>query len=356
MLGGVLLVLHPRKLRGKMLYRLAMSDSGSPSAGVTAAGIVAILGSVLTVIGVLMGLAGLLLVPSLGGAPQIPFFARTLAIVMMCAFLGVAVFGIFAGVGLLRLKNWARIATLVWAGIAAPFSALILLFFLLIPIPEAPNTPVNIRILTRVFAALFYVIPLAIGLWWLIFFTRKGVVAQFKAISSRDAGLDPTTSPSAQLAPARPGTPLPITVVAWFFLFSSLSLVIVSFMHLPAVLFGVAIQGLAGIVVWATWCAIYVTVGVGLLRRFSWSLPMSVGVQAFGLLSGGVALLSPGYEVLMQQMMASMDMPNSAYALPTTATMRHLQWLSLVLPFVVLLVLIYYRARFLEACSASVRS
>jgi hypothetical protein len=53
---------------------------------------------------------------------------------------------------------------------------------LLIPIPEAPNTPANITILTRVFAALFYVIPLAIGLWWLIFFTRKGVVAQFKAL------------------------------------------------------------------------------------------------------------------------------------------------------------------------------
>jgi hypothetical protein len=73
---------------------------------------------------------------------------------------------------------------------------------LLIPIPEAPNTPANITILTRVFAALFYVIPLAIGLWWLIFFTRKGVVAQFKALGSPDAELDPTTSPSAQLTPA----------------------------------------------------------------------------------------------------------------------------------------------------------
>jgi hypothetical protein len=111
-----------------MIYTLAMSDPNSPSTGVTAAGIVAILGSVLTVLGVLMGLAGLLLVPHVRGALRLPFFARTVAIVMMCAFLGVAVFGIFAGVGLLRLKNWARIATLVWAGIAAPFSAPILLF------------------------------------------------------------------------------------------------------------------------------------------------------------------------------------------------------------------------------------
>ena len=131
-----------------MIYKLAMSEPNSPSTGVTAAGIVAILGSVLSVLGVLMGIVGLLLVPRVGGAPQLPFFARTVAIVMMCAFLSVAVLGIFAGVGLLRLKNWARIAALVWAGIAAPFSALILLFFLLTPIPEAPNTPANITIIS----------------------------------------------------------------------------------------------------------------------------------------------------------------------------------------------------------------
>jgi hypothetical protein len=197
-----------------------MADPAKPSTAVTAAAIIAIIGSVFAVLGALMSVFGLFFLAHLPQGPAMPAGVLPLVAATMICVLAVAVLGIFTGIGLLRLKNWARISALVWAGISAPFSALIMLVFLLIPTPAPPHGPAAPMYFVRVFSLVFYGVPLAIGLWWLVLFNSKAVVAQFAS----PAGGSETPSSDSLLdspAPRPPAVPLAITVLAWFFLLSS---------------------------------------------------------------------------------------------------------------------------------------
>jgi hypothetical protein len=87
---------------------------------VTASGVVAVLGSVLTLLGLSIGLLGLLIVPMPPNA-QVPPGIRAMSLSMLFIFMACAVFGIVAGVGLLRLKNWR--VFLRWSGVELQFSS-----------------------------------------------------------------------------------------------------------------------------------------------------------------------------------------------------------------------------------------
>lgn len=338
----------------KVIYTPAMNNSSERSAAVTAAGVVAIIGSVVTVLGVLFGLFGLLIASRLPSGPQSLPAARTLALATMALFLGVAVFGIFTGVGLLRFKNWARISALVWAGITAPISTLILVVFAFIPFPSSPNAPANFTVFLLIFAAIFYGVPLGVAIWWLILFTRKSIAARFTDVgAAQDAAWPPGTS-SETLAHSRPTVPLPIVVLAWFFFISALSIGFVFLMRMPAVVFGFAIRGPAGTAFYAIWCLLFGVAGVGLLRRIPWSYSLAIGLHVFGLASGAATVLSPNYERLMNETLASMNLPSPAAYPPSLMThMRTFSSMSLLVVVAILGILVYYRSRFLEACAVN---
>jgi len=59
----------------------------------------------------------------------------------MLIFLGIAVFGIFTGIGLIRLRNWARISILIFSGLTVFFGGTALLVLLAIPFPINPSGP-----------------------------------------------------------------------------------------------------------------------------------------------------------------------------------------------------------------------
>jgi hypothetical protein len=85
-----------------------------------------------------------------------------MSLAMLFIFMACAVFGIVSGVGLLRLKHWARISALVWSGITVFFAAFALLLSLIIPMPPPRNGPDFTIYLVR---ALFLIcgLPCAIG-------------------------------------------------------------------------------------------------------------------------------------------------------------------------------------------------
>jgi hypothetical protein len=326
-----------------------MANSKGPSAPVTAAGIIAIVGSVLTVLGVLTGLAGLLILPRLPQQPATPAFARTIAVAMMIFFLAVAVFGIFTGVGLLRLRNWARISALVWAGISVPLSGLVMLVFAVVPMPPPPNASANFIYFVRGFLLLFYGLPFGIGVWWLILFTRRAITDQFAAPIAGSEAISPGTS-AEPLSLAPRTAPLPVTVLAWFFLVSSLSIGFIFLTHIPAVLFGYAIRGPAGAGIYAMWCLLYAASGIGLLRLKRWGYSLALGLQIVGLLSATITLLSPGYEAITRETMLSMNPSGASYPTHFIEHARAFASIGLLVPIVVVVILIYYRPRFLEAC------
>lgn len=329
-----------------------MTTLRKPTASVTAAGVVALIVSVLVLLGTALAAIAFLTVPISQAAPQFPSFARNLAVGSMALFAGLAVFGVFTGIGVLRLKNWARISMLVWSGIAAAICGCVLAFLAIIPFPTPPNAPANIAAFTRVAVGLVYGLPLAIAIWWLILFNRKAIAAQFAA-PAPDSPLDASGFPGQTTSPSKPPLPLPITVLAVFLLTSSLSLFLLFFVHAPMVLFAHAFRGPAGTAVWITICLLSTAAGIGLLCRKVWSYSLTLGLQLLGFLSGIVTLASPKYPDLMREAIASMAFSTAPYPEYSIEQLRRFSYASLAFPVLIGILLLYYRSRFLQACASS---
>jgi hypothetical protein len=349
-----------------------MTNVGQRSTAVMAAGVVAILGSVVTAIGILIGMMGLLLSFGRPNPMEAMPGIRTMTAAMMVIFFAITIWGAFSGVGLIRFRNWARVSVLVWAGIAAPICLLVVGFMAFIPFPTSPESPVSVTMI-RVMMILFYGGPLAIAVWWLILFTRPGIVAQFRVAAApvgggsgdpftaipvplhADGSVDVSGAPVAYSVPvpiSGPGVPVPIIVLACFFLLSALSIFFIFFMHMPAMVFGHAFTGLTGSVVYAAWCLLCAIAGIGMLKRVPWAYSVAIGVQILGIVSGIITLLSPDFDDVMRRAMASMHLPAAdLYQMQSMAHLRGFSFMGLLFPVAILGMLVYYRPRFLEACA-----
>jgi hypothetical protein len=349
-----------------------MSNPNQRSAAVVASGVIAIIGSLLAAIGVLIGTAGLLFAPIPRPRASVPG-VRSIAMIMMAVFFAIAIWGIISGVGLLRFRNWARMSVLVWSGMTTPLTLVIIGFFLFVPFPSPPGSSAAIGTFLRAFVILFYGAPLAIAIWWLILLTRAHIVAQFKSTQFKSAAAFPiegdpalganasvwsadAAAPGAYPVPPpmpAPDLPIPIIVLACFFLFSSVSFVMVFFTHVPAMLFGMAIDGPAGLAVYVGWFALYVSSGVGMLKRAVWSYSIAIGLQIFGLVSGVVTVLSPNFDAVMRRVLSNANLPSPEATFPSMTYLRGFTLLSLVFPLAILGMLVYYRPRFLAAAAGA---
>ena len=327
------------------------------SGAVVAAGVVAIIGSCFAVLGAILGLFGLTMLPSTPEVRQLPAGFQAVATVLLVVWLAVAVFGVATGVGILRLKNWARISALVWAGLSASLCSFILLFSMIIPLP-APNGPQPISTTAlRLFMMLFYSIPVAVGIWWLILFKRARVRGEFSATAPPEqmpitAGIVPP------LSPATPRCPLPIAIVAGFLFFSFLSAFLMPLLHLPVpvILFGHRLHGSLATGAFVLTTMLMLVAAVGLWKLKLWSYPLIVGLQSFWLLSGLVTTLSPNFEPTMREVFEEMQMPNSDYASQLYLHHRSLALVGLLPAVALLAILLYYRPAFLKAAEAAKNS
>ena len=102
------------------------------------------------------------------------FFANTM--IWTFPFAG---WGILTGIGLLRVWRWARISTLIFSGLLAVFGIAETAASLLVP--RDAGTPQWDFILFKTFLIVVDIIPIAAGIAWLVFFTRKDVKAYFQA-------------------------------------------------------------------------------------------------------------------------------------------------------------------------------
>jgi hypothetical protein len=330
-----------------------------------ASGVIAILGSLVTAIGILIGMMGLLLSSRYPNPMDAMPGLRVMTAAIMAIFFAVTIWGAFSGVGLIRLRNWARVSVLVWAGIAAPICVLAIVFVAFLPMPPSPN-PTLLLTMIHLVTVLFYGGPLAIAVWWLILFTRPKIVAQFKPVAAAAGPGDPfgaipvtatadasgTHAPYAEPA-ALPGpsVPLPIIVLSCFFLLSSLSVFFIFFMHIPAMVFGHAYTGLTGSVIYAGWCLLYAIAGVGMLKRVPWTYTVAIGLQILGIVSGIITLLSPNFDDVMRRAMSTTGLPagSELYQMPSMTHLRGFSFIGLLFPLAILGLLVYYRPQFLRS-------
>jgi hypothetical protein len=325
-----------------------MASNSPASRSVTAAAVVCIVGSGFTILFLAFAIFSVLIFSS-PSTPGMPPGIKALSVSMLVLFVGVAIFGLVTGIGLIRLRNWARLSALIFAAVSALFSAFGVVLILLIALPAQPGAPAATMSAVRGFLAAFYALPLLIAIWWLILFNRAGVKAQF-------AG---TALPADSQVPRKPA--LPLTILAWLFIVSTVlsAPLLLWSSHMPAFVFGHAIHGVAGKLIVALNSLLLAATGIGILQRKAWSYPLLIGSQLFWLASGIVTLLTPNHRAVMAaataEMVGAMHLPQSASQPDYLRNGEFGIVFGIVYVAAVLGIALYYRARFLAlAAPASV--
>jgi hypothetical protein len=365
----------PRRLHDG-LQMLAPANRESLPA-VTAAGVVAVIFSAL---GVLVGLlveVSMLVAPGMqasAGVPAIPPGTRAAVAVFWLFGLAVAVFGFFVGIGVFRRRNWARISMLIWGGIMAVLSALsvALIFVVFNSLPS--NLPSGLEagpfmVFLKVFMFFFYGLPLGIGIWWLVLFTRPRVAAGFAAPDSLAAypqAMEISESP--QLQPAvqpsfspKTACPLPLLILAGLLIFSSVCMVLAVLFpmtgSMPFFFFGTVFTGVTAKLMLGLLGAIFGIAGVGILKLKPVALHTVLILQCVFFINGILSLQNPRFLAAAQDAMQRADAENPAFPGGNpflTGSFFHLAILfGLFFCAAIIALLLFYRSRFLEAASAT---
>jgi hypothetical protein len=346
-----------------------------PLPAVTAAGVVAI---ILSALGVLLGLlieVSMLVAPGLQTAeatPGLPGSTRAAVQIIWLFGLGIAVFGFFVGVGVLRRRNWARITMLIWGGIMAVLSAISIPFVFLVfnTLPSAlPNGAEAGPFMgfLKLFMVLFYGIPLGIGIWWLVLFTRPRVAAAFSApasVASYPSSIDVTGFPLPEPAgapsiSAKAVCPLPLMIFAGFLIFSSVCMVLVVPFPMtggmPFFLFGHFFSGLSAKAVFGIIGIVFGVGAIGILKLKPWALDTVLVLQLVFLANGILSILNPRFLAAMQEAVQHVNAANPAFPggnpFLTDSFFRVMMIIGLCFSMAIIVLLLFYRPRFREAAS-----
>ena len=344
---------------------------------VTIAGVVAIALSLFGILISLIGAISMLLLPQLSagaGAPPMPATARAMSEMVMVVMFAIAVFGIFVGVGVIRRRNWARISILVWGGIMAILCLAIVGFSLVIfssgmgiNLPNASRADTGqVMLFTKIFMVIFYGIPAATGIWWLVLFTRPRVAEAFTSLASTVPAMDASGFPqlpdrASATQQKRPACPVPLVILAGFLIVGSVFTALLLFVPMPAdmpfFLFGHPFYGPGPRMFAILLGAASGIAGIGILKLKVWALYGEVALQVVGLANCLATVFSPNYTRVMRTAMASMAGQNPAFAganpMLSDTYIRSIMIFAVVFIVAALGVLLWQRARFLDQAAAA---
>ena len=223
-----------------------------------------------------------------------------------------ATWGIITSFGLLLLREWARISTMVFSVLLTLQGTLGVLISLVIAVWPAPNqaaAPAIMAVVT-IFTACFSLALLGLGVWWLVFFTRKKVKEQFA--STPAARLAPPApqvfppalgSPTVASLPSPTGRPLSFTILAWLMLAGCLFILLGFLLHPPALLFTKILTGWPATAYFIAFLALHLYIGIGLLRLNSTARIVAIAYCCFVFASTAAFYLTPGGSSRMLNLM-----------------------------------------------------
>jgi hypothetical protein len=321
------------------------TGSAKPSAGIIAAAVVALLGSVIAILfGGLMALSGLAVLTSASTrSSEQPLPSVAVIAVMAGVEFAFGAWGIASAVGLLRLQNWARLSFAIFGGLLAFFSLSsaggLVLGAIALPSTLPPNvSPGLFRAIVLVFAALS-VIGFAIAIWWLVYFNCASVKAHFGA-------------EAVAHTPRR--FPLAVSIIAWMFIVGGMMTAVQMLFSYPLMLFGIVLRGWAAGLALALFAAISLSAGIGLLKKRVEAHSLAVGYSAFGIVNVLSYLVVPGSFARMQDLVRETQ-SSQAPGLSAADMKPFMVFITLVgLAFTsaVLVLLIRARRPFLDACQS----
>lgn len=294
-------------------------------AAVTATIVLLVLGGLLC-----LAMTALMLIAfSFAGAVEAPAVPAGPGLMRIAALFVVAIFGLtalwqFATVaGLWRMKPWGRVSLLTFSGLMVTFHACGLLMLFFLPLPELePGGRSDTLMMFRVVLFVFYAVPVAIGTWWLIYFTRPRVIALF----SPD-GVAPPESPR----------PASIVIIGWLLVTSAAVWPAAVYWQWPTVLLWMVLTGSSAVLVNTFWCGLTLYAGVGLLRWKMSGYRATLALYALGATNTLAFWLVPGGTERMQQLANGMRVPGMEQlaaqpVLPSPAVSVALGVLSIAIP------------------------
>jgi hypothetical protein len=305
------------------------------SAGVTVIAVLALIGSALLLaLAAFMAFAMLVLTPTPpANDPRLPpMFFKLIRVVLPLFYALPAVWGIVTSIGLLRLRNWARISTIVFSVLLMVFGAFGMLTSMVFFLKPPPGNGVDPKMFSIIGAvsAVFALAQIGIGIWWMVFFNRLKVKAQFLpqpfavphfGQSADPYAIDPRYSTSVPppgfpsptdvvlpptptiAAPQRTARPLSISIIAWFLLAICLFVPFNLFLHPPVPLFLTTLSGWQAVVFMLISGALHVYVGIALLQMKPAGRLVGMGYFIFGFLNTAVFYFAPGRSVRIARFM-----------------------------------------------------
>ena len=322
-----------------------MDSRPVPATSVLFSGVLCIIGGAAAIlVALLVGLAaGAASSPQPGAiTPQVRIVMR----IIMLSLLAAGALGVFMGIGVMSLKNWARKAIATCSGAAVVISVLCLYASLaMIAIPASPEiTPRVVHILWGSFLGIS-LISFGMGIWLVVLFTRASVVACFAG--STEATVDP-----ASIAPR---CPLALALFAGYYI--AVVVITVSAIavpeRIPDMLFGRAIFGPARNLYALIIGGLCLVAAIGLFRLKAWGLNLAIGIEAFSLTKRLVNILDPRSIQTMRNALAAMAMHgDKAPASDPTLHFRYLESLGLGFSLAMILLLLLSRTQFLKAAAA----
>ena len=287
------------------------------STGVTVNAVFALLGSLLALgFGVLMAI-GMFMAASRPGVeppkdfPFPPEFLKAIFFLVPLIYVLPAAWGISTSIGLLRLKNWARVSIMIFAGLLAAYGVFGLLgaaIFAVVPFPVGPdNRELDALVLTIV-RAVFVILPLsqlALGVWWLVFFNRRTTRTQFQPLQAVTLGSPPPPplQPVAHtLRRATPSRPISISIIAVYILIACPYMPVLLAIRAPAVLFTALVTGWVAALYYVVLLGLLIYVGIGLLRLQRTARVLGMVYLAFAILNPAAFYFAPGGHARVKQL------------------------------------------------------
>ncbi len=229
------------------------------------------------------------------------------------------VWGALNGYGILKLRTWARISTIIMSVMATCFCGFVMLGAILTPIitrGASDFSPGDARLVAVVMLATS-AIPLAIAIWWLVLFTRKRVVLEFATRGAGAASFAPDAHPQSAAfipPPARAGFasthPASITVIA-IFLLAIAAFFPLMFLYPTnwriTVIFGILMTGRKMMLAATVWAILGLTLGLGLLWLKNWARIGTIVYCVVGLVNTIMSVGKTG--TLMDALHKAMGIP-----------------------------------------------
>lgn len=288
------------------------------SGDVTAAAIVMFFGSALVIA------VGLLVIVSLSFQQQ---SAETrAALFALVAIYGLpGAWGIANAIGILKLRPWARISTIIMSILAICLLALLFVGFMLLPFlakgdPEFANVPMGF---ITVATGLAVAIPMGIAIWWLALFTRKRVVTEFTNGGAAISAFPPAessqgTQPIALGPPRAAQIPLSIRIITVFFLIGvGMALLSLNYsirLKMPTLLLGKMVEGWPAWVLLIVLALIQLIACIAVFKKRAWALDVLIAYAVFSLANLGALLIAPARTRFFQEITQRESLPPNVSA------------------------------------------